>query len=123
MHFLERLFVGRIARLNYFLGSVIAGLAAWAIVLIVAVLFGRTAGAIALMIIYAILILISFSLVVRRIHDLGWRGWWSFLMLIPFVNLAFGLFILFRRGAQMPNAYGPVPSAAVDLLGSLFPRG
>ncbi len=117
-----RLFKGRITRLDYFLGSVLAGIAAWAIALIFETLFGSVVGAVAFMLVYALLILVSFSLVVRRLHDIGVSGWWSLLLLVPFVNLAFGLYILFRRGAQVENAFGSVPPSGVDLLGTFFPR-
>ncbi|GMO55714.1 MAG: hypothetical protein Ta2C_10850 [Candidatus Endomicrobiellum trichonymphae] len=36
--------------------------------------------------------------VVGRLHDLDLRGWLAVFMFIPFVNIVFGLFLLFTKG-------------------------
>ena len=45
----------------------------------------------------------------RRLHDLGFSGWWWLLMLIPLANLVFLLYLLFAPGKIGANAYGPPP--------------
>jgi uncharacterized membrane protein YhaH (DUF805 family) len=52
------------------------------------------------------LIPFSFSLLIRRVHDLGWSGWSSLFGIIPIVNIIFVLIILFKKGNDGANAYG-----------------
>ncbi len=35
---------------------------------------------------------------VRRLHDIGASGWWTILLAVPFLNWAFFLFLLFKKG-------------------------
>jgi uncharacterized membrane protein YhaH (DUF805 family) len=48
------------------------------------------------------LLLPSISLGVRRLHDVGKRGWW---LIIPIVNIV----LLARAGEPGPNSFGPPP--------------
>lgn len=48
---------------------------------------------------------------VRRLHDLNMSGWWYLLLWIPFVNFIFSLVLLFKKGTDGPNSYGPDPLA------------
>lgn len=53
----------------------------------------------------AISILAAVALIVestRRLHDIGRSGWWQ---LVPFYSLV----LLFSKGDEGPNAYGPDP--------------
>jgi uncharacterized membrane protein YhaH (DUF805 family) len=53
---------------------------------------------------------------VRRLHDVGWSGWW---LLIWFVPLAGGLLLLIldlTRGERGPNRYGPDPLGGERLV-------
>lgn len=43
---------------------------------------------------------------IRRLHDMGHSGWWTFAFLIPLVGL-WG----WCRGQEGPNEYGPDPRA------------
>ena len=58
-------------------------------------------------VLYALVIVYSFSLSIRRWHDLGYSGWMSLLTLIPLVNLVTAIILLFVRGDEGANAYGP----------------
>lgn len=51
----------------------------------------------------------SFMVGARRCHDLGHSGWMVFLTVIPYVNIIFGLYILFFRGTVGANQYGEDP--------------
>lgn len=53
-------------------------------------------------------------LTIRRLHDLGRSGVAVLFGLIPGVNIAFSLYVLFWRGDAGPNAYGPRPSRIVE---------
>lgn len=44
---------------------------------------------------------------VRRCHDFNASGWWNLLLVVPFVNLIFMLFLWFKRGDEDANGYGP----------------
>ena len=39
-------------------------------------------------------------------HDLDYSGWWQLLGLIPVVNVAFGLYLLLKKGSSETNEYG-----------------
>lgn len=51
----------------------------------------------------------SFMLMIRRLHDLDRPTWWCIGALIPFVNFALGLYLMFCKGTDGPNQYGPDP--------------
>jgi uncharacterized membrane protein YhaH (DUF805 family) len=44
---------------------------------------------------------------IRRLHDINMSGWWALLIVLPIVNLIFGLFVLVKKGTEGPNSYGP----------------
>lgn len=49
----------------------------------------------------------------KRLHDLDKSGWFILLMLVPLVNLALLIYILFVDGTPGPNQYGESPKALV----------
>lgn len=51
----------------------------------------------------------SFMLVIRRLHDLNRPAWWCIGCLIPLVNGILGIYLLFFKGTDGPNQYGPDP--------------
>ena len=53
----------------------------------------------------------AIGIAARRLHDLGKSGWWQLLSLIPIVNLAFALYLLFFKGEEGDNRFGPDPLA------------
>lgn len=59
-----------------------------------------------------IALLVSVSSSVRRLHDLGWSGWWLVLCVAPLVEMAVvagvGLLVVLSllRGTRGPNEYG-----------------
>lgn len=60
----------------------------------------------------------------RRLHDLDISGWFVLCLLIPFINLYFGLIMLFKRGDDGGNEFGARPSAnswGVKLLAIALP--
>lgn len=46
---------------------------------------------------------------IRRLHDIGHTGWAVLCSLIPYVNIAYMIYILFRKGTEGDNPYGPDP--------------
>jgi uncharacterized membrane protein YhaH (DUF805 family) len=51
------------------------------------------------------------SLSIRRLHDLNRNGWFWLLCFIPLVNFFLGIYLLFFRGTEGENRYGPDPLA------------
>ena len=45
----------------------------------------------------------------RRLFDMGRSPHWAFLMLVPFVNILAGLWLVFAPGDEQANEYGPPP--------------
>src|SRR5437667_414355 len=83
---------------------------------------GRIAGDVVFGVVWVLFVLFLFSILIRRCHDLGWSGWHSLLMLIPFVNIVIGLMLLLKPGQQEPNEYGAMPPTTNDIQGTLFPK-
>ena len=58
---------------------------------------------------YIPVFILLFIMGVRRLNDANLSGWLSLLSLVPFVNVLFGLALLFIPGSQGANRYGPQP--------------
>ena len=56
------------------------------------------------------MILPSFSVLVRRLHDIGRSGWWYFIAIVPCVGIIILIVFLIMDGEPHPNAYGDVPT-------------
>ena len=58
----------------------------------------------------------------RRFNDLNLSGWWSLLMLVPFINLLAWLYLVFGSGTKGPNRFGPPPSknSVLVVIGGLL---
>jgi uncharacterized membrane protein YhaH (DUF805 family) len=54
----------------------------------------------------------SLSVSVKRLHDVGYSGFLGVAILIPFLNLAFAIWVGLLRGTAGPNAYGDVADVA-----------
>lgn len=62
--------------------------------------------------IYNLVALIPYiAVLVRRLHDIGWSGWWAVGMAVPLLNL-FVLVLTVLRGQDGPNRFGPDPRAS-----------
>ncbi len=46
---------------------------------------------------------------IRRLNDLGHSGWWSLLILLPFINILFWLWLALAPGKADENRFGPAP--------------
>lgn len=54
----------------------------------------------------------AISLQVRRLHDTGSSGWWSLLVLIPFIGSLVLFFFMVSEGEYQANYWGANPKAA-----------
>ena len=120
MNYIKKLYSGRISRGNYALGLLFF----WVLfILFVAVLSGvlafddSTLIVIVVLIVYAIFIVYIFSLHVRRLHDVGYSGWWSIPPLTPYVMIA--LLFMKSRGA---NKYGDPLAKDIKFFDAIFNR-
>jgi len=117
---------GRIGRLRYLAYSMIyniiilflIGIAS--AILIPAASSASPEGASALItiivaIMYIPLIVTFFIVARRRLNDLNQSGWLSLIMIVPLLNVFFGLYLLFWPGTNGTNEYGPAPQANTAL--------
>ncbi len=73
--------------------------------------------------IVAVFYVFIFSILVRRLHDIGRTGWWS----IPPTTILVALVLLFIR-SDGENKYGPIPSPKRKLFHTIlgltvYPKG
>jgi len=69
-------------------------------------------------------LVVSILLTIQRLHDFNASGWWSALIIVPFVNLVLYLVLLIMPGTQGPNRFGnPTPpnTLGVILLALILP--
>lgn len=108
---------GRIGRLRYLAYAMCVGmLVTFAALLVAGVIIamikpGETGVMLVIGIAYIPPVVISFVMAIRRLNDMNKSGWLSLLSLVPLVNLGFALWLLFGRGDESTNQYGPPPCA------------
>lgn len=104
---------GRFGRLSYIAWGMVLGIAVWAILL---VMFGGSMTAmqqpdqLAAMGPMVLVVEIAFMVPavifgIRRLHDFDASGWWSLLLIVPFVNAIFALVLVFKRGNDGANRF------------------
>jgi len=54
-------------------------------------------------------ILIAFSLMIKRLHDIGLSYPWSLLFIIPGINIIFLFFLILYPGSNNKNKFGNTP--------------
>ncbi|HEX7080615.1 MAG TPA: DUF805 domain-containing protein [Gammaproteobacteria bacterium] len=124
-------FSGRAGRLRYLARVSLFTVAIYFVVgLIFAVILGLEPNAVGasiaigygLVFIASIVFAVMFAM--QRLHDMNHSGWMSLLLFVPLVNVAVGLYLLFGRGTQGANDYGPPPppnTLGVKLAALIFP--
>jgi uncharacterized membrane protein YhaH (DUF805 family) len=85
--------------LFYFLGLLAAGLVAGAV--------GSSAGGLIAVVVVFGLLVPSFTVAVRRLHDSDRSGWYLLLNLIPYVGALILLYFYVVDGSPGPNRFGP----------------
>lgn len=126
---------GRIGRLRFFAYAMTEGIIIFAIMFYlysyVHYLFeygffknadGRTNLSIIIVIYCVILMPFIMVLVMQRLHDIGFSGRFVLLMLIPELNIAFCLFLIFMPGMPTPNKFGAplAPNTLADIVYSML---
>ena len=66
---------------------------------------------------YSLAVLLpSFAVLVRRLHDTGRSGWWIFITLIPLIGSIWLLVLLVGDSQPGDNKYGPNPKVTTEAL-------
>ncbi len=78
-------------------------------------------GAFASLAVSVVVMIVSWLLLIRRLHDIGKSGWWSLLILVPVVGLVAIMIFGFAQSAPGANRWGENP-AGLDLIRSLEER-
>lgn len=76
------------------IGMIVGGMVGMIVASIVGILIGLLAG------------IVFVIFVIRRLHDVGTTGWWSLLLVVPFVNIVFGLVLACVPGNGGANRFG-----------------
>lgn len=102
---------GRLNRMEYIRRCLIYALAAIAMSVASAFLgtINENLAVLSEVIIYATMLPVSVCLAIRRLHDLDRSGWFYLTSLVPVVNVILGLYLLFAKGTDGANQYGPDP--------------
>lgn len=102
---MKKLFNGRINRSMF-----IYGIGSSLIVATIVYLLNKLSPSPIIFLILIILIdVFIISLDIRRLHDLGYSGWWILVGLLPIVNTFCFLYLLVKGGHPKQNKYGPQP--------------
>ena len=112
---------GRLNRKPYILRCLALGLIMTAVYILLMVIAFTTAAAqigngipmmgafSATYIFYLPFIISGYLLAIRRLHDLDLSAFFILLSFVPVVSFFFALFLIFKKGTEGPNAYGPDP--------------
>ncbi|MFZ5757283.1 MAG: DUF805 domain-containing protein [Pseudomonadota bacterium] len=101
---------GRIGRLRMLAWNLMTLLVVFAAGLIAALL--SLAGPLAILLLlplFGVALFFAIRITVLRLHDRGHTGWLAALIVVPLVNIALGLYLLFAPGNSEANDYGPPP--------------
>ena len=101
-------FSGRARRKEYWMFNLL-----YIVVLIVAMVLDFTIGTAGLLYIIVALVHVipSFSVMVRRLHDVKKSGWFILISLIPIIGGIWFLILMCTDGDSSENAYGPSPKS------------
>ncbi len=72
---------------------------------------------------FLLLITFSYSLIVRRLHDIGWSAWSFLLIFVPFVYIYLFYCLYFKQGQQSDNKYGDKPSQNIRFPADILNLG
>ena len=119
MGYIKKLYSGRISRKNYGLGLLffLATLILFAALLAGVLASESTFLIIIVVLVYIVFIVHIFSLHVRRLHDVGYSGWWCIPPLTAYVMIA----LLFMKSRDN-NKYGEIPPKDIKFFDTIFNR-
>ena len=100
-------FEGRIGRGTYFKRTIIISILQMLLLLLFSCINDITGSELLLVAGVIISIYASWSLAIRRSHDLGKSGYFVLLSFVPVVNIYIWIKLLFEKGQRDDNVYGP----------------
>ncbi|SHH04759.1 DUF805 domain-containing protein [Massilia sp. CF038] len=107
--------IGRVRYLAYGLGAVFAAMVLWYAMAAVPIDVGPNLY-MAPSVVQALFLLFAGTVLARRrLHDLGFSGWWAPIQFIPVLGIPFVLWLLAAPGVRTPNRFGPAPAANARL--------
>ena len=124
-------FEGRISRQPFWLSVLALFIAQWVIMIILGMLFGismmggmdpnatpeqaaamATSGMLPFIVVTLLFLYPVLAVYTKRWHDRGKSGWWTLILLVPFIGFIWFLVECgFLRGTEGPNQYGNDPLA------------
>ncbi|MCK8585312.1 DUF805 domain-containing protein [Yersinia ruckeri] len=100
-------FSGRARRTEYWTYSI---LSYFILVFFIGLFFlGKNIGILLFCTYYLLSIIPGFAVKVRRLHDVGFSGWWCLIMMMPIIGFFFLLILLIQDGHEGKNKYGDSP--------------
>ena len=113
---ISNFFTGRINRRNYAVVFIVLNIA------YIMMYSYRTEGLpkewatlIPTLLIMLVLVILSWSIAIRRFHDIGKSGWYMLLLFLPILNLILPIYLLFKSGDVSANKYGTPPKSRIDI--------
>lgn len=105
---MKNMFSGRITGEQFLFGWLIraGAMVVLCIALLSIILNGLAFLFIFLIPLYLLILIFGFSLLIRRLHDLGFSGWWSLILLLPLINFVFFAYLLLGDADVSENKYG-----------------
>ena len=124
-------FEGRISRQPFWLSVLVLFIAQWVIMIVAGIVFGFSmmggmdptldpeaaaaaamSGMTPIIIISLLFLYPALAIYTKRWHDRGKSGWWTLILLVPFIGFIWFLVECgFLRGTEGPNQYGNDPLA------------
>ena len=123
-------FEGRISRQPFWLSVLALFIAQWVIMIVLSMVFGfsmmggmdpdtweqaaamAASGMMPIIIISLLFLYPALAVYTKRWHDRGKSGWWTLILLVPFIGFIWFLVECgFLRGTEGPNQYGNDPLA------------
>ncbi len=111
MNIIENLFKGRLNRRNYLLRFIVQ----WIIYYILIIIFENAS-----FILLILFLFMGFSLGTKRLHDLGYSGWFNLLIIIPFIGLFLLIYLFLAPGQKTENKYGLATAGSINFRKTLF---
>lgn len=123
---------GRLGRIRYLaymsvswiVSAVIIGITSAALIPSSVGARGASTLSLLMFVLYLPLMVFGFVLAKRRFNDVDRSGWWSVLLMVPFLNFFVSLYLMFAGGTEGDNDYGPptVPNTTwLTILGVITP--
>ena len=114
MNYFKRLFQGRLNRRNYLISYLTYSIIYVSYLLKLDKIFDNNWSESSVLIVFLLLLLYLASFFIRRLHDIGYTGWFILFIFVPILGIAFPILLIFRSGDKKVNKYGKPPEPKFD---------